>query len=316
MLDLTVAIPTYNGEKRLPEVLDKLRSQTGTGAIGWEVLVVDNNSSDGTAEVVRQYQQNWLSGVPLRYCLETQQGAAFARQKAVQESQAELIGFLDDDNVPKLNWVSEAVKFAREHPQAGAYGSQIHGIFEAEPPPHFERIKGFLAITERGSQPHLYAPKMKMLPPSAGLVVRRRAWLENVPPQMLLTGRVGGQMLASEDLEVLRYIQKAHWEVWYNPDMVIDHLIPRSRLEKDYLMKLCFGVGLSSHAIRMLKFPQWQRPFLAVAYLLNDIRKIVLHLFKYKLAVYTEIVAASEMQFLIGRFFSPFYFMIKPHQIT
>ncbi|MEB3885632.1 hormogonium polysaccharide biosynthesis glycosyltransferase HpsE [Lyngbya sp. CCY1209] len=316
MLDLTVAIPTYNGEKRLPEVLEKLRSQTGTDAIVWEVLVVDNNSSDGTAEVVRQYQQNWLSDVPLRYCLETQQGAAFARKRAVQESQAELIGFLDDDNVPQWDWVSEAVKFSREYPQAGAYGSQIHGIFEAEPPPNFERIKAFLAITERGSRPHLYEPKIKMLPPSAGLVVRRRTWLENVPSQMILTGRVGGQMLASEDLEVLRYIQKAGWEIWYNPDMAIDHLIPQHRLEKDYLMKLCFGVGLSSHAIRMLKFPQWQRPPIALAYLLNDIRKIIIHLFKYKLAVYTEIVAASEMQFLIGRFFSPFYFMLKPHQTT
>ncbi|MFY7805244.1 MAG: glycosyltransferase, partial [Limnoraphis robusta] len=68
MLDFTIAIPTYNGAKRLPQVLDKLRSQTDVEQISWEVIVVDNNSTDNTAEIVQQYQQNWLLNVPLRYC--------------------------------------------------------------------------------------------------------------------------------------------------------------------------------------------------------------------------------------------------------
>ncbi|ERT08975.1 glycosyl transferase 2 family protein [Lyngbya aestuarii BL J] len=316
MVDFTVAVPTYNGAKRLPQVLEKLRSQTDVEQVSWEVIVIDNNSTDNTAEVVKQYQQNWLSNVPLRYFFEAQQGLAFARQRGITEALGEWVGFLDDDNYPEPQWLTAAYKFTQIHPQVGAFGSRVIGKFEVTPPENFERIASFLALTERGNQPSLYEPGKKILPPGAGLVVRREAWLKNVPSQLVLAGRVGGKMLASEDLEALRYIQQAGWEIWYCSDMVVYHCIPRQRLEKDYLMKLCFGVGLSSHAIRMLKYPQWQQPLIAVAYLLNDLRKIIIHLFKYKIAIRTEVVAASEMQFLIGRLLSPFYFILKLQQTS
>ncbi|MGC9526207.1 MAG: hormogonium polysaccharide biosynthesis glycosyltransferase HpsE [Limnospira sp.] len=307
MLDLTVAIPTYNGEKRLPEVLEKLRSQTGTDAIAWEVLVVDNNSSDGTAEVVRRYQQNWLSDVPLRYCLETQQGAAFARKRAIEESAAPLVGFLDDDTIPRSDWVAAAFQFAKEHPKAGAYGSQIHGVYEVDPPQGFERIASFFAITERGSQPHLYKPKMKMLPPSAGLVVRKQAWQENVPEQPFLSGRSERSILNSEDLEVVLYIQNAGWEVWYNSDMHLYHQIPRQRLERDYLLYLVRSTGLARHYIRMLRCKPWQRPLLFPLGWLKDLEQAIAYFIKNRKLLKSDTVAACEMEFLRSSLVSPFY---------
>ncbi|MDY7024548.1 MAG: hormogonium polysaccharide biosynthesis glycosyltransferase HpsE, partial [Cyanobacteriota bacterium] len=301
MMDFTIAIPTYNGAERLPQVLDKLRSQTDVENISWEVIVIDNNSSDNTAEVVRDYQQNWLSNVPLNYYFESQQGLAFARQRAIVEAKGKWVGFVDDDNYPEPEWLSAAYKFSQTHAQAGAFGGRIVGDFEVSPPENFKRIASFLALVERGNQPSLYKPRKRMLPPGAGLVVYRQAWLDHVPSQLVLAGRVGGKMLASEDLEALRYIQQANWEIWYCPEMVVYHRIPRQRLEKEYLMKLCFGVGLSSHAIRMLEYPQWQQPLISVGYLLNDLRKISVHLVKHKNAIKTEIAAASEMQFLLGQ---------------
>ena len=103
MVDLTVAIRTYNGEKRLPAVLDKLRSQVDTESFSWEIAIVDNNSTDNTAKIIQQYQSNWLPSSPINYYLETKQGASFARQRVIQESRGTLIGFLDDDNVPTTN---------------------------------------------------------------------------------------------------------------------------------------------------------------------------------------------------------------------
>lgn len=129
-IHFTVAIPTYNGESRLPEVLDRLRSQLHIEIFSWEIIVVDNNSTDRTAEVVQTYQASWQCPYPLRYYFEAQQGAAFARARAIKEAQGALIGFLDDDNLPAPNWVSAAYSFGQEHPSVGAYGSQIHGIFE------------------------------------------------------------------------------------------------------------------------------------------------------------------------------------------
>jgi glycosyltransferase involved in cell wall biosynthesis len=309
MTDFTVAIPTYNGAERLPLVLDKLGSQIVVEGLSWEAIVVDNNSNDDTAEVVKTYQKQWNYPFPLRYCFEPQQGLAFARQKAVTEAKGELIGFLDDDNLPEANWVAAGYKFGQSHPKVGAYGSKIVGDFEVTPPENFNRIATFLALIDRGKSAKLYDSKKKMFPPGAGLIVRKSVWLENVPAKLMLSGRVAGKMLASEDLEALRYIQGGGWEIWYNPEMVVHHLIPKGRLEKEYLMKLCYGIGLASYPTRTINLSLWQKPIFWGAYLVNDLRKILLHIFKYGKEVKNDPVVASEMQFFVGRLMSPFYFL-------
>ena len=105
------------------------------------------------------------------------------------EAQSELVAFLDDDILPASNWVETAYKFSKEHPQAGAYGGQIHGNFEVPPPEDFKRIASFLAIRERGNKPHLYNPDNLILPPSAAWVIRKKVWLENVPSRPSLGGK-------------------------------------------------------------------------------------------------------------------------------
>ena len=307
MVDFTVAICTYNGEKRLPEVLECLRSQINTENISWEILVVDNNSKDNTGKLVRDYQANWPETYPLKYFFETEQGAAFARKRAIKESQSALIGFIDDDNWPEENWVAEAFLFAQKYPKAGAYASQIHGEFEIEPPEKFQRIIPFLAITERGSQPLLYNPEKKLLPPAAGLVVRKEAWLANVPKQCILSGRVPGSMICSEDLEVLAYIQQSGWEIWYNPAMEIKHKIPHWRFERDYLIPFFQGIGLGRYVTRMVGVKPWLKPLLILAYTVNDTRKILLHFLKYGNGVKTDLVAACELELLVSSLKSPFY---------
>ncbi|MEH2046953.1 hormogonium polysaccharide biosynthesis glycosyltransferase HpsE [Nostoc sp.] len=306
-LDLTVAIPTYNGESRLPELLERLQNQLHTENLSWEIIVVDNNSTDNTAKVVQTYQKNWRCPYPLKYCFEAKQGAAYARKKAVLEAKGRLIGFLDDDNYPVSNWVSAAYAFGEKYPKAGAYGSQIHPDWEVEPPENFQRIAPFLAITERGNLPLLYEAAKKLLPPSAGLVVRKQAWLESVPDKPILTGRVKGSMLTSEDLEMLSYIQKSGWEIWYNPEMEVFHKIPKFRLQKDYLIPFFRGIGLSRYVTRMVNIKQVYRPVAFLAYLINDLRKIILHLLKYRTMLKNDLVAACEMQLFLSSFISPFY---------
>lgn len=307
LVAFTVAIATYNGESRLPEVLDLLRSQTNTDSFSWEVLVVDNNSSDNTAKVVQNYQSDWPSDYPLNYCFESRQGLAFARQRAVEEAKGELIGFLDDDNLPTPGWVAAACTFGQKHPKAGAYGSQIQGYFEVAPPENFKRIAVFLAIIDRGTEALLYERRRRVLPPAAGLVIRKQAWRENVPNQLFLKGRLGNSMLASEDLEALSYIQNAGWEIWHNPEMQLYHKIPRHRLERDYLVSLIRGIGLARHHIRMIRLKPWQRPLAFVFCLMSDLRKLILHLIKYRGAVLTDMVAACELEFLFSSLLSPFY---------
>lgn len=341
MVDFTVAICTYNGETRLPKVLEQLRiacdkaapsfvcvsendysssvtedtkkrsqssASTHNENFSWEILVVDNNSTDNTAKIVQEYQANWSKTHPIRYYFESEQGIAFARRCAIKNAKGSLIGFLDDDNLPTPNWVHEAYSFSQLHPNAGAYGSQIHGDYEVEPPRDFKRIACFLAIVERGNKPFRYDAKQWLFPAGAGLVIRKQAWLSSVPERPILKG-VSAQSLVSkgEDIETLSYIQKAGWEIWYNPQMRIYHQIPRSRLEKAYLLKLFRGVGLSRYPTRMIRFEVWQRPFVLPLYVANDLRRLITHFIKYRKYLKTDIVVICELELFLSSLISPFY---------
>ncbi|HBB32141.1 MAG TPA: glycosyl transferase [Cyanobacteria bacterium UBA8803] len=302
--DFTVAICTYNGAKRLPNVLEQLRCQIDTDSLSWEIIVVDNNSSDNTALVVQEYQANWPSAYPLKYYFEPEQGLAFARRCAIAKAQSSLIGFLDDDNVPASNWVAAAYAFSQAHPKAGAYGGQIHGDFEGELPEGFQRIARFFALIE-GNTSYCYNHKypsnfQRMFPPGAGIVIRKEAWLESIRERPVLCQ-------FGEDIEMLSRIWQKGWEIWFNPDMQIRHEIPKSRLEKDYLMRFFWSHGLSRYQMRILNYKPWQRFLTIPAHLANDLRRIILHIIKYRRVLKTDLIAACELQLLLGIFISPFY---------
>jgi glycosyltransferase involved in cell wall biosynthesis len=303
-INFTVAICTYNGANRLPEVLDRLRSQQGTEPISWEIIVVDNNSTDDTAKVVQEYQANWSEPYPLHYYWEPEQGLAFARRCAIREAKGALIGFLDDDNFPQPNWVAQADHFGQSHPKAGAYGGQIHGKFEVEPPPGFERIARYFALI-KGTKPYCYNQKYastrkKMFPPGAGIVIRKQAWIETVPERPLLPQ-------TNEDLEMLSYIWQGGWELWFNPAMEIDHFIPKSRFDQEYLRRFFQNNGRLRYQVRMLAYKPWQRPLVVPIYLGNDIRKLILHFLKYRSVLKTDVVAAGEMELLLTILLRNFY---------
>ncbi len=307
--DFTVAIRAYNAAERLPDIIDKLKVQEGTAEINWEIIIVDNNSKDNTAEIIANYQFNWQEKFPIKYFLEPQQGASIARKTAMEKAQGTYVGFLDDDNLPAPDWVAQAYAFGKSHPQAGAYGGQIHGEFEAEPPNNFKKIAPYLAIIERGKKAFSYNEhKKKVLPPGAGIVISKKAWLENVPKNLFLTGPAGKSLaLKGEDIEILSHIQNAGWEIWYNPEMHIYHQIPDWRLERNYLVSLVSGSGLHRNHIRMIRLKLWQKPLGFLAYLVNDFRKALFYLVKNYSLLKTDTVAACEMAMLLSILVSPFY---------
>ncbi|MGB7439679.1 MAG: hormogonium polysaccharide biosynthesis glycosyltransferase HpsE [Coleofasciculaceae cyanobacterium] len=313
MIDITVGIPTYNGATHLPELLARLREQINIENISWEIIVVDNNSTDNTAQVVCKHQVNWPAAFPLKYYFEPQQGAAFARERVIEKAKGKFVAFLDDDNLPTPNWVAAAYTFGQSHPQVGAYGSQIHGDFEVQPSASLKKLSTYLAIIERGAKPHRYEPKQMVLPPGAGLVVRREAWQKAVPQKLFLNHQGRDAGLASEDLEVVIHIQKAGWEIWYNPDMEIYHKIPSWRLEKEHLLSVMRCVGLSRHHIRMLRFKSWQRPLATLAYLVNDCRKLLQYHLKHSHKK-EELVVVCQQQLLLSILISPFFLGKKRYQ--
>jgi glycosyltransferase involved in cell wall biosynthesis len=112
-VDVSVVICTYNGQDRLPEVMDALMIQVVPPEIRWEILVIDNNSTDRTSAVAAAYVPR--SPVPLKVVVETEQGLVYARRRGVLDSAGRLISFLDDDTIVDPNWVAAIHEFFRTH---------------------------------------------------------------------------------------------------------------------------------------------------------------------------------------------------------
>ncbi|WP_414543541.1 hormogonium polysaccharide biosynthesis glycosyltransferase HpsE [Nostoc sp. CCY0012] len=306
-LDFTVAIPTYNGLERLPKVLDQLLMQTGLEQITWEIIIIDNNSSDKTFELIRTYQASHNTDFQIKYFLEKKQGIPFARHRAVSEASGEFIAFIDDDNVPATDWVTAAYNFGKEHPEAGAWSGQIHGEYEVKPPQDFKKIQSFLAIREYGSPTHLFDPDNLRLPPGAGLVVRKQAWCESVPAKPNLRGKLPGLFVQGDDYEALLYIHKAGWKILYNPAMHINHQIPHWRFERDYLLTLARGCGLCVFQLRLINAKYWEKPIILIKTLLGNLRRVLQHFMKNKNYLSNDITLRFEMQFYLASMMSPFY---------
>jgi glycosyltransferase involved in cell wall biosynthesis len=314
-MDFTVAICTYNGAERLPEVLTHLQNQIGTESIQWEVLVIDNNSSDRTAAVVSKFAVNWRKDCQLRYIFEPKQGVSYARNRAIQEAQSsELVGFLDDDNLPAQNWVAEAYSFGKSNSRIGAYGGIIHAKLDQTPPEYFDRIKILFAIYNRGNKPFHYDrfAKPRRVPAAPGSVVRKLAWQQCVPERLLLQGRDEAKQTmlgACEDLECMYYIQNSEWEVWHNPKMEVWHHIPSRRLERQYLLKIARTSGLSNHALRLARLQPGQRSLILLLtplYFLSDSYKALTYYLRHRNQLAVDVSKACEFESRIGKFLSPF----------
>ncbi|MEM9483591.1 MAG: hormogonium polysaccharide biosynthesis glycosyltransferase HpsE [Cyanobacteria bacterium P01_F01_bin.116] len=315
-MDVTVIICTYNGASRLPKIFEHLNRQLLTSSIAWEILVVDNNSQDKTAQVVHHHQLLPEFADKLRYCFEPRQGLAFARRCAVQIARGELLAFLDDDNLPNPHWVQAVYDFGQQHPKAGAFGGQIVGVYEGELPHRFERIACFLAVIDRGQVPFRYDLLGRWLfPAGAGLVVRQQAW-SAVPQEPALSGVSMGNLVGKgEDIETLSYVRKDGWQIWHNPAMEIGHKIGCDRISPPYLFKLFRGVGLSRYHTRIIRFQSWQKPLAVVGYVLKDLIQLITYCLTHCHLLHSDLVAQCEFVLLFNSLLSPFYYFLKASKI-
>jgi glycosyltransferase involved in cell wall biosynthesis len=314
-INFTVAIRTYNAEKRLPEVLDRLLTQINTENIHWEVLVIDNNSTDQTAAVVAEYAQRWRPDSQIRYLSEPRQGVGYGRELAMREAASEaLVGFLDDDNLPEQTWLATAYRFGQQHPNAGAYGGNIYPKLDTPSPDDFHRIQFLLAINDSGSASFRYPRTFigRRSPINPGCVIRKQAWQEAVPQSRRLWGRDESQRsmaTCAEDVEVFHYIINSRWEVWHNGDMQVWHHMPARRLEPEYLLRMARKSGLSAHALRLSRLHPWQQPLLMALspmFILWGGLRVILFYLRYGNQLATDIVKACLFQRQIGIFLSCF----------
>lgn len=235
---LDVVVCTYNNAALLDETLDALVRQQVAPSVDWRILVVDNNCTDETPEVVER--QAVRSPVPLSRVREPEQGLTPARLRGVATTTAEWIAFVDDDCVLDPDWIQCAAEFVAAHPEAGGFGGRVVLDWEETPREIVTRYGWAFAEQDHGSE----AKQVTSLA-GAGFVFRRGALEESGWPQRhFLADRVGEKLISGGDVEMALRVG-ARSALWYTPTLRLRHRIPAKRTTLRYLLGVTRGLGTS-----------------------------------------------------------------------
>ena len=233
-------ICTYNREKYIIDCLEHLRLAIPEGV---EVLIVDNNSTDGTAELVRNYLGDHTE-FPGRYLLETRQGLSHARNRGIAEARGDTLVFLDDDSMVAEDYFEQLREGLDEYPQAGAFGGHITPVFEDGITPRWlcRWTLSWVSGLDMGPSAKAF-PKNKY--PIGANMAFRRSVLERTGMFNPELGRSGKNLMGGEEKDLFQRIKAAGHSIIYLPKLRIEHMIPPSRTTTDYIRRFGDGVGRS-----------------------------------------------------------------------
>jgi len=238
---VSVVVPTFNRSRLLERTLQSLAAQRA--APPFEVLVVDNNSSDGTRDVVESCARGWPS---LRYLFERQAGASCARNRGIAESRAPIVGFIDDDVEAEPTWVATIHRTFRREPTIDCIGGRIYPRWVTPPPSWFsDRHWGPVALQDKeGVTTVLDADHAVPCLMTANFACRRSA-LEAV-------NGFAPAYLRDEDRELQLRLWDAGKRGLYVPELVVSTEIPLERMAKAYHRRHRIRVAASHARMRYL----------------------------------------------------------------
>lgn len=236
---ITVAICSFNRLDYLAETLMEVnRFKAEPDAA--EVVVVNNNSTDGTAEMLAEF--NWTSPLSLRTFFESRQGLSHARNRAIDEARGKYVLFLDDDVYAKPDLLSIWIENLNAHPQITGAGGRIVVHFEGEEPRWFPPV---LHSILGHHFPYRKAQKYRgsAYPLGGHMLIKKDWFLEHGQFNPLL-GRNGKALGGGEEKDVFTKMKSnPDDEIWFFPNCVLKHRIGASRLSRDYVLRQAFGMG-------------------------------------------------------------------------
>jgi cellulose synthase/poly-beta-1,6-N-acetylglucosamine synthase-like glycosyltransferase len=238
-LGVSVVICCHNSETLLPATVLRLKNQHASD-VSWEVLVIDNASTDKTALVAREcWGDDWPA--PMRIIHEPRLGLCYARERAFEEAQYEIVSFVDDDNWVTPEWVCTVSECMSADSKLGAIGSLNTAVADVPFPEWFSRYCHYYAAWAY-REPATF-PTWALS--GAGMSIRKSTWqnLRRDGFRLSLTGRLGNRLSSCEDVEIGCAIQLASWKIRVEPRLQLQHYMTPTRLQWTYLRALLRGVG-------------------------------------------------------------------------
>jgi glycosyltransferase involved in cell wall biosynthesis len=259
---LSIIICTHNPRKDfLARTLASLRAQT-LPVSEWELIVVDNASTEAMAPDAAR------AGHPSgRVVPEPEIGLTAARLCGISEARGDLLVFVDDDNILAPDYLERASELSTAWPMLGIWGCGSYTPeWEVAPPSGFDEYIRYLAVHRAprdytSNRPFDY----EAMPAGAGLCARAtlaRRYVDKArnDPRRKLLGRTGGNLAGCEDFDLALTATDLGMGTGVFSALAMIHLMPRGRVEEDYLLRLIEGHACSTVLLHTLRDPNFKPP--------------------------------------------------------
>ena len=300
-ISASVIVCTYNRCTSLAHTLNCLAGQNVSHQWTWEVIVVDNNSSDRTRKIVQAYQK--AQAIPcLRYEIEEKQGLSHARNLGIHCACGEIVLFTDDDVCPESDWVQRVLE-GMNYYGCDAYGGYIAPVWEAPAPQWLtDRFYGFLALRIDENGPRFVTEASDM--PYGANMAFRRCVFERIGVFDSNLGRKGSFLASGEEIDLFKRLIASGGNVMYYPQARVHHHIEAFRMKKKYFRRWRFQTSYND--VQRFGIPGEKRIFGIPLYLFPKLFKAIfktlvghLHLPSDK-AFFQEIIVCHYLGFICG----------------
>lgn len=240
---ISVVLCTYNRCLYLKKALDSIAGSELPESVEWEVLVVDNNSSDQTAEVAKEFAVRYPGH--FRYIFEPRQGKSHALNTGIRESRGEVLAFVDDDVTVQPTWLRNLTKSLDDGEWAGTGGRTL--LAERFSPPRWLALAGphslggvLAAMFDLGDEPC----ELEQPPYGANMAFRKTMFEKYGGFRTDLGPSPNAEIpRPNEDTEFGRRLMAAGERLRYEPSAVVYHPVPKNRIRKDYFLTWWFDYG-------------------------------------------------------------------------
>jgi len=261
---VSIIVCTYNRAQYLTKCLECLRVQEEVGVEDYEIVVVNNNSSDSTEEICKQFQSE-NTHLNFVYVVEKSPGLSFARNKGIETAKGSIVSFIDDDGFARKDYLYQIIKYVKAYPNYQAYGGKVIPIYNPGKEPKWlsKYIEGIVSKLDLGENP---IPFTKKYPIGCNMFFRAEYFAKNGGFNTDLT-------LRSDEKYVFNKMKASGLDMLYTPKVYVNHFMDDFRVEEWFVRYLSQVVG-NSERIRLKDTS-----------LLSKFGKIIEYFFKYAAAI-------------------------------
>ncbi len=233
-IKLSVVIASYNGAGSIGRCLESLTRQAVPCGL-YEVIVVDNNSTDDTAKVASKYVEAHENFSLLS---ESRQGVSPARNKGISAAKGRYICFMDDDAYADDCWLERVLNaFETVGPPPAVVGGRTLPYYTTEKPAWFTDS---LEIRSEGNHARFLCPKECLFGFSESNFCIRKSTLDEIGGFSTDLGPKGDKMIFGEGAELSSRIARRYPHFWYDPELVVYHLVPERNMSITYILSRNF----------------------------------------------------------------------------